>query len=255
MRKIVIALLLLPSFAFASPYFDTATYDSDNDFTITVGCSAPNLVVANVTSGTDNVTGVTVGGVTATKVSNSAHMINRYAMMYYAVDVPSGVNALVVTGGSASGAESSMASYCGLGVADGAGFAVSDNVSTNYSHAYTSSADAWYVMLGTNSAIYATDGTNCTRRTTGNRDGWLCDSGALLTAGSNSQTVNGGAATWGIVQGAFVEVATSTEETDVATTTPDTTTKGDLGLIGLILLTFAWYYFIVHLHGKFFPVK
>jgi len=45
------------------------------------------------------------------------------------------------------------------------------------------------------------------------------------------------------------------EITDEATTTPDTTTKGDLGLIGLILLTFAWYYFIVHLHGKFFPVK
>jgi len=51
------------------------------------------------------------------------------------------------------------------------------------------------------------------------------------------------------------EISTTATSSDVATTTPDTTTKGDLGLIGLILLTFAWYYFIVHLHGKFFPVK
>jgi len=54
---------------------------------------------------------------------------------------------------------------------------------------------------------------------------------------------------------AGIQLSTTASSTDVASTSPDTTTKGDLGLIGLILLTFAWYYFIVHLHGKFFPVK
>jgi len=254
MRKIVIVLLLLPSFAFASPYYDTTVTDTGFGGTINPSCDAPNVVVLGLVSTTDDVTNVTLGGVAMTKISSSAHMINRYAMMYYLNDVTSGT--LSVTGGTAMGVTDNviLRAFCGLNGPANASYYEADAVSTNYTHALTTTVNSWYVMSGTNSAITPTDGTNCSLR--GTTDAWMCDSNALLTAGSNSQAINGGAATWGIVQAGFIEVATSSEEeTDVASTSPDTTTKGDLGLIGLILLTFAWYAFIVHLHGKFFPVK
>lgn len=219
MRQALIAIVLLfPGTVFASPYYDQTVTDTGFGGSITLGCASPNLVVVNITSTTDDVSAVTLGGVGMTKVGGSAHMINRYSMMYYLTDVASGSQTLVVTGGTALGVTDNtiMRSFCGLGEVD-VSYVASDAVSTNYTHALTSTVDAWYVMLGTNSAIVPSDSTNCFLRSTS--DAWLCDSNALLSAGSNSQTIGGGSATWGIVQAAFVEVSTSTEPSVNATST------------------------------------
>ncbi len=226
MRRILaalIALMLLPSSAFAAIAFDASgtsggfTLDNPATWTHTTGAGS-NIAVVAITFEAANsapFTGLTIGGVTATEVQVGGVDQNgvsglggsgQYIQMWYVLNAPAST-ALTISVANAGGTDSAAGvSTSYTGVAGGLDASrINGSASTNsFTSALTTIADNSWVVIGARAhgePLTAGSGVTFRENTTSLTIG---DSNAAVhPAGSFSQTITFGTDGIGVIQASF----------------------------------------------------
>lgn len=205
MRKVaavIIAVLLLPSFASAAIAFGHSSSATVGASPRTVAHDATGdnylVVAAGVGSGTNTVTGITYNGTPMTfitSVAPDAGLNDYYIVVYGLANPTTGSNNITVTTSSGSVGISAL-SYSGAN--GGLDNSATNSVigATSLTCTLTTVANAWTVMFASDGTSNPAAGTGSTARVTGTPGGFSSfDSNAALSAGSNSMTF-----TWAPIQ-------------------------------------------------------
>lgn len=215
MKKLLLTVLFfLPTATSAAIAYDTSTAGgtitatSPKTWTHTTSGDDRFLVVAVNQTGAGNITGVTYGGVSMTRASNEQAVTEAYVIsMWYLKNPASGSNTVSVsfTAGSTNGASSSYTGVLG-------GYDTSANGldgTSPITGTLTTVNQAWMVMVTTDDGSNPSAGTGTTLLVNFQGGTSLFDSGATLSAGSNSlnATFTGGAGNGGYVVLSMTPVA------------------------------------------------